>query len=483
LADTLQLRRRFFRLTAINILSNLTVPMAGLVDTALLGHLPDIRFLAGVALASLLFDYVYWSFGFLRMGTTGTTAQTVGRGEAAEAYRVLYRSLLLAATLGGLLLVLQVPIAELGFSLLSGAAPVEAAGRDYFFARILAAPATLANFAFLGWYLGREESGRALAMSAVANVVNVGLNWLFIVELGWAARGAGLATAASQYAMLATALGLLWRAVRQDFTAAREAEARQAEATDGLAEPGARGKAVRGDGVRRAEDGGGGAARWLPGWRRSAVFDRAKLVELVRLNTDILVRTLCLTTAFALFLNFSSLLGTAVLAANAILRRLFYLAAYSIDGAAFATESLAGILRGAGKGDALRRLNRLALTTGVGFSALFLAAYFAVPRQVMALLTNHADVATRAMALAPWLVPVLLVGAAAFVYDGLFLGLTAGRALRNSMLFSTFAVFLPVAALALCLESNPGLWLALSLFMAARAATLAWASRRLLGPT
>jgi MATE family multidrug resistance protein len=456
LADPLNLRRRFFRLTAINILSNLTVPMAGLVDTALLGHLPNIRFLAGVALASLVFDFVYWSFGFLRMGTTGTTAQTVGRGEAAETYRVLYRSLLLAGALGALLLLLQIPIAELAFRLLSGEAPVEAAGRDYFFARILGAPATLANFAFLGWYLGREESGRALAMSAVANVVNVVLNWLFIVELGWAARGAGLATACSQYAMLATAIFILRQATRQDFAATRHEE-------------GAAAAALR------------GAARWLPGWRRRAVFNRDRLVELVKLNTDILVRTLCLTTAFALFTNFSSLLGTAVLAANAILIRLFYLAAYSIDGAAFATESLAGILRGAGEGEALRRLNRLALATGVAFSGLFLAAYFAVPRQVMALLTNHEDVAARAMAMAPWLVPVLLAGAAAFVYDGLFLGLTAGRALRNSMLFSTFVVFLPVAVVALHLESNPGLWVALSLFMAARAGTLGWASRRLLG--
>jgi MATE family multidrug resistance protein len=475
LADPLALRRRFARLTAINILSNLTVPMAGLVDTALLGHLPDIRFLAGVALASLLFDYVYWSFGFLRMGTTGTTAQAVGRGETAETYRVLYRSLLLAAALGTLLLLLQRPLADLGFSLLSGEPPVEAAGRDYFFARILAAPATLANFAFLGWYLGREESGRALAMSAVANVVNVGLNWVFIVELGWASRGAGLATAASQYAMLATALGLLWRAVRRDHALAAADDVDRAGAGDarpGSTEPGGAGSAA----YPRA----GGLARWLPGWRRHAVFDRGKLLDLVRLNTDILVRTLCLTTAFALFMNFSSLLGTAVLAANAILIRLFYLAAYSIDGAAFATESLAGILRGAGEGGALRRLHRLAHATGLGFTALFLASYFAVPRQVMALLTNHHDVAARAMALAPWLIPVLLAGTAAFIYDGLFLGLTAGRALRNSMLVSTFVVFLPVAALALHLESNPGLWLAFSLFMAARAGTLGWASRRLL---
>jgi multidrug resistance protein, MATE family len=439
------LHRRFFRLTGINILSNLTVPVAGLVDTALLGHLPDIRFLAGVALTSLVFDYVYWSFGFLRMGTTGLTAQAVGRGEPAEVYRVLWRSLLLAAGLGALLLLLQRPLGDLGFLALSGTPPVEDAGRDYFFARIWAAPATLANFALLGWFLGREESGRALAMSAVANLVNVALNWIFIVELGLAARGAGLATMASQYAQLAAALLLLRAAVRKDFP-------------------------------RR--DGEAGPAR-LPGWSRAAVLDRRRLGDLVRLNRDILVRTLLLTSAFAVFTNFSSLLGTGVLAANAILIRLFYLAAYSIDGAAFATESLAGIFRGAGEAGGLRRLVRLSMLTGVGFAAVFLAVFYAVPRPILALLTDHRDVAERALAASPWLIPVLLAGAAAFVYDGLFLGLTAGRALRNSMLVSTFLVFLPAALAGLWLGSNTLLWLSMALFMTARAATLAWASRHL----
>lgn len=472
-SSNLQLRRRFLKLTGINILSNLTVPMAGLVDTALLGHLPDIRFLAGVALASLIFDFVYWSFGFLRMGTTGTTAQAVGRlgagGPAAarpsglvagmgEVYRVLYRSLLLAALLGAALLALQWPLGEAGFALLSGEGPVEAAGRDYFYARIWGAPATLANFALLGWFLGREESGRALVMSSVANFTNVLLNVWFILGLGLAAQGAGLATMASQYAQLGVGLWLLTRAARKD---------RGGEESTG----GAHRKGLR-------------PALWPPpGWDRPAILDRGRLGALVRLNADILVRTLCLTGAFALFINFSSLLGTTVLAANAILIRLFYLAAYSIDGAAFATESLAGIFRGSGQNAALRRLTRLAMVTGVGFAALFLAVLFLVPGPILALLTSHEDVAQRALGAAPWLVPVLLAGAAAFVYDGLFLGLTAGRALRNSMLLSTFAVFLPASLAALWLRSNPLLWLALSLFMIARTVTLAIASRDLLaGP-
>jgi MATE family multidrug resistance protein len=441
-SDQRSLPRRFFRLTGINILTNLTVPLAGLVDTALLGHLPDIRFLAGVALASLVFDVLYWSFGFLRMGTTGTTAQAVGRGDAAEVHRVLYRALVVALALGVALLALARPLGDLALLLLGGAPGVEAAGREYFAARIWGAPAALANFAFLGWFLGREESGRALAMSATANLVNLALDWLLIVELGMAAEGAGLATAASQYAQLAVALGLFAAMRRRDAAAA----------------------------------GGGG---WLPAWSRAGVFDRDSFAALFRLNRDILVRTLCLVAAFAVFTNTSSLLGTAVLAANAILLRLFNLASYSIDGAAFATESLAGVFRGAGDRLGLRRLNRLALATGAAFATLFVAVLFVAPGPVMALLTAHPDVAARAAAGLVWLAPVVLLGALAFVWDGLFLGLTAGRALRNSMLLS-LAVFLPVAALALAAESNALLWLAMVLFMVTRAATLGWASRALL---
>lgn len=440
--DQRSLPRRFFRLTGINILTNLTVPLAGLVDTALLGHLPDIRFLAGVALASLVFDVLYWSFGFLRMGTTGTAAQALGRGDAAEVHRVLYRSLAIALALGVALVALARPLGDLAFLLLGGAPGVEAAGREYFDARIWGAPAALANFAFLGWFLGREESGRALAMSATANLVNLVLDWLLIVELGMAARGAGLATMASQYAQLAVALGLFAAMRRRDAAAA-------------------------------------GGHRWLPAWSRAGVFDGDRFAALFRLNRDILVRTLCLVAAFAVFTNASSLLGTAVLAANAILLRLFNLASYSIDGAAFATESLAGIFRGAGDRGGLRRLNRLALATGAAFAALFVAVLFLAPGPVMALLTSHADIAARAAAGLAWLAPVVLLGALAFVWDGLFLGLTAGRALRNSMLLS-LAVFLPVAALALAVESNAVLWLAMVLFMATRAATLGRASRALL---
>ena len=413
-----------------NILANLTVPLVGLADTAMLGHLDDIRFLGGVALATILFDYIYWSLGFLRGATTGTTAQAVGAGREREVYRVLYRSLVLAAAIAALLLAAHVGIRELGFWLLSGETVVEAAGRDYFNARIWAAPATLANLAFLGWFLGREQSGRVLGLTAFANLTNVALNYVFILRLGWAARGAGVATAVSQWLMLALALIL--------FLGQRE---------------------------RR------------PSWRWSRILERRRMSKLLALNGDIFVRSLALATTFAVFTNFSSVFGTQILAANAILMRLFLFASFMVDGVAYAAESLAGVLRGARDLPALLRLERVSLAWGGAFVTAFLVVMTLLSGQVWALLTSHTTVRELAASYVTWLWPVLIFGYVAFVYDGLYMGLTDGRALRNSTLVAA-AVFLPLAFLARENVLPHLLWGAMVAFMAIRALTLGIAARR-----
>ncbi len=428
-----QLLVRFGRLTLLNIASNVTVPLASLVDTALLGHLSDVRYLAGVALGAILFEFVYWTFGFLRMGTTGSTAQAAGRRDREEEFLILYRGLLLALLLGLTILLLRVPLREAGFALLSGTPQVEAAGRDYFEARVWAAPATLANFVFLGWYLGRQQSGLALVMTILGNLANVGASYFFIAYLGLAARGAGLGTTLSQYFMLAVALALFLRQ---------------------------RGRAP---------------------WRGSAIWSPARVAELLRLNRDILIRTVALITAFALFTNFSSILGTTTLAANAILQRFQTLAAYLIDGAAFAAESLAGTFHGAGDRLSLDRLRRTALAVGAAFTLPFVAVFVLLPGPAVRLLTSQPETAALAQRYIVWLVPVVLIGSLAFIYDGIFLGLTAGRPLRNAMLVSTLLVFLPLAWAAVHLGSNHLLWGSMTAFMLARTATL-WCAERFLRP-
>ena len=430
--DQTNFHRRFFKLTALNILANITVPLVSLVDVGMLGHLPQIHFLAGVALSSILFDYIYWTFGFLRMGTTGITAQEKGKGNSSEIYQVLYRSLLFALGSSVLILFFYFPLREVGFFLLSGTPEVEEAGRAYFNARIWGAPAALCNFAFLGWYLGQERSDYVLLITVIANASNVILNYVFIVKMGLAASGAGLASMLSQYLMLLVAVIIFSRL----------------------------------DHAR------------LFCWKE--VLDKRKILSLFELNRDIVLRTLCLISAFAVFTNFSSVLGTHILAANAILVRLLMFASYLIDGAAFATESLAGIFIGAGSSRKLRNLVNLALWAGEIFALLFLVAVHIFSQHIFGILTSHSSVIELTLRYSFWLFPTLLFGACAYIYDGLFLVATAGKALRNCTIFSTAFGFFPMALVGLYSGNNDLLWMSLVVFMIARAGTLWKASGPLL---
>ncbi|MGM0576534.1 MAG: MATE family efflux transporter [Myxococcota bacterium] len=419
------LLRRFTRLAAFNVLSNLTVPLAGLLDTAFLGHLEEIRHLAGVALGTVLFDYVYWTFGFLRMGTTGLTAQASGRGDRDEVVLVALRGAALALAVASALLLLQVPLGDVGFAILRGAPEVEAAGRAYWDARIWGAPATLLNYVLIGWFLGREQGGRVLVLASVANGANALLDWLFIVRLDMGAAGAGAATAASQ--ALAALVGVA------------------------LAAPAFRGA--------------------HPLLRR--VFDRRALHAMVALNRDIFIRTFMLISTFAAFTNLSSALGTTVLAANAVIQRVITLAAYVVDGLAFATESVAGASYAEQRYAMVARTLRLAITSGVVVGLAVAALFVAFPGPLFGLLTNHPEVLQRIERLAPWLLPVLAAGSASYILDGYFIGLTRGPDLRRAMITSALVGFAPAAAAAWFLRSNHVLWLALLLFTVARVVTLA----------
>lgn len=436
------LGRRFLRLAVFNILSNISVPLAGLIDTAMLGQLDDIAYLSGVSLGAVLFSYVYWTFGFLRMGATGETAQAAGRRDAPEEYHVLYRSVAIALAIAAAILILQGPIRAMGFGLMAGAPAVKAAGEAYFNARIWAAPATLTGFVFLGWFLGREQSGRVLWITLVSNLANVGLNYVFILELGWASYGAGLATALSQYLALAVALALFWQTRRS---------------------------------LRRASPEVHAASR--P--QRSLLLNAERLRRLFGLNRDIMIRTFALVSSFALFTNFSAELGVAILAANTILLRFLELAAYLIDGAAFADESLAGVFKGEQNLQGLKRLIRLSLWSGFAFAALFFAPLLLAPKTIFGWMTVHEAVIALLLRYDIMLIPALIFGAAAFIFDGVFIGLTEGKALRNTMLIS-FAAFLAPALYGLHVEENVWLWIAMVAFMAARAIGLGIALQMLL---
>ena len=417
---------RFWRLAIVNILSNLTVPLASLVDTAFLGHLTEISHLAGVAIATVLFNYIYWTFGFLRMGTTGLTAQARGRESAEEVILILLRNVAIALAIGLVILVFQQPIREVGFTLLQADFAVIEAGRDYYNALIYGAPATLINFVLFGWFLGKESASKVLLLSAVSKGVNIVFDYLFIVRWGQESAGAGAATAISQYVTLLLGLIFVLREIPW--------------------------KVLQAYGHK--------------------VLNLSAFKATFSLNRDILIRTLALVSTFAVFTNLSATIGTGVLAANTLLLQIVTLSAYFIDGIAFATESIAGNLHGQGKKDRLVSLLKLAgsssLLAGFGFATIFCL----FPQKLFGLLTNHSEIIVGVVDYVWWLFPILGFGSIAYMLDGYFLGLTAGKVLRQSTLIAASFGFAPMAIAAWHWQTNNLLWLALALFMATRSITL-----------
>ncbi len=416
-------RTRFWRLAAVNVLSNLMVPLASLIDTAFLGHLSEIRYLAGVAIASVLFNYIYWTFGFLRMGTTGVTAQARGRGEADLVIVTLLRNAAIALAISIIILVLQQPIREVGFTLLRAEPEVIEAGRAYYNALIWGAPATLLNFVLFGWLLGKEQAGLVLILSLVSKGTNIILDYLFIVIWQQQSAGAGAATAISQFVTLILGLILIWRELPK-----RPLQHR--------------------------------------------IFELSALKAVFALNKDILIRTLALITTFAVFTNLSATMGTGILASNTLLLQVVTLAAYFIDGIAFATESIAGNLQGQGASHQLIPLLKLAGGSSLLAGLSFAIAFGLFPQFLFSLLTNHSEVIAQINNYVWWLLPILSFGSIAYMLDGYFLGLTAGKILRQSTLIAALLGFAPVAIAAWYFQVNHLLWLALTVFMILRSITL-----------
>jgi MATE family multidrug resistance protein len=429
-------RRRFWRLAIVNVISNLMVPLASLVDVAFLGHLTEIRHLAGVAIATVLFNYIYWTFGFLRMGTTGLTAQARGRGDTQVELLILLRHGAIALVIGTIILALQQPLREIGFTLLQADPEVLQAGRSYYNALIWGAPATLLNFVLFGWWLGREQGKEVLLISVVNSGANIVLDYLFVVRWEYSSAGAGAATALSQVITLIMGLILVYHELR--------------------------GREIFGEGK-------GNLMRLS-----KEIWELSALKAAFDLNKDILLRTLALVSTFALFTNLSATMGTTTLAGNTLLLQVVTLAAYFIDGVAFATESMAGNLQGQGKKAQLLPLLKLAgsvsLLSGLGFAVVFNL----FPLSLFGLLTSHSKVIQQIQHYLWWLFPVLGFGAIAYMLDGYFLGLTAGKILRQSTLSAAVIGFAPMAISAWYWQTNHLLWLALTLFMATRSVTLGW---------
>ncbi len=413
---------RFLRLAVANSFSNLMVPLASLVDAAFLGHLADIDYLAGVALSSVLFSLVYGTVKFLRLGTTGLTAQAQGRSDQDEVLLTLLRNGLIGLVIGLIILLLQQPLREIGFTLLSATPSVLESGIDYYNARIWGVPAVLINFVLIGWFMGREQGTKVLVLSAVANGGNVILDYLFIIIWKYESAGAGLATAASQYLMLL--VGLIFIIF--------EGWLLQIPAVVGR------------------------------------IFDTNALKVIFKLNADLFLARLTFILTCSLFTAISASLGTLVLAANTLLLQVLYLAADFVDGLSFATESLAGNLRGASANEQLAPLLKMTGGVNLGIGLIAALMFILFPDPVFGVLTNHGEVIQEIHRYFLWLLPVLGCWCLTISLNGYFLGLTEGTIIRNSIVSGTLIGFLPAALVAWQFDNAQILWLALLLFLVVR---------------
>lgn len=417
---------RVLRLAGPIVLSNISTPLLGLSDMVIIGRIPDPAALGAVALGATIFNFVYWGFGFLRMGTTGLTAQALGEENAEEVSANLARALLVASIIGVSLILLQYPIGLIAFALLKGSAEVQSLAHGFYSIRIWSAPFTLANFALLGWFIGRQKAKTALALQLFMNLTNIALNIAFVVGLGWGVRGVAAGTVIAECTAALLGFYLAWSALRHD-----------------------------------------GPQQWV----RARILDARQIARMLTVNRDIMLRTFCLIFAFAFFTSQGARAGDVTLAANAVLGQFIAFSAFLLDAFCAATEALVGQSIGARNREALDRTVKVT-SLWAGLTALAMTAFlFAAGPFIITLLTTSPDVRVAATRYLPWaaVAPVLAVWC--FLLDGIFIGATRSVEMRNAM-FAALAIFLASWWVLASAYGNHGLWAALLIFYVARSITL-----------
>ncbi|HXV07514.1 MAG TPA: MATE family efflux transporter [Burkholderiales bacterium] len=406
------------------MISNVSTPLLGVVDTAVVGQAPDPAYIGAVALGALVFNFVFWGFGCLRMGTTGLTAQALGAGDAAELRASLGRAALIAAAVGAGLIALQWPIREAAFALLEGSPRVEDLARGYFDLRIWAAPATLLNYALLGWFIGLGRARIALALQLLLNFSNMALDAFFVLVLDMGVHGVALGTVLAETAAAAAGLSVAARHLR----------------------------------------------RFGGRWDRERLLAGDRLRRMIAVNGDIMVRSAALILAFVWFMAQGAKQGDEILAANAVLMHFIAVAAFFLDGLAFAAEALVGRAVGAAERAGLLAAARITTWWAAGVALLASIVFALLGPGIVDLLAVDEGVRATARAYLPWAAFGPLVGVWCFQLDGIFIGATRTAQMRNAGLAS-LAIFL-AAWWALQPFGNHGLWAALYVHYAARALTL-----------
>jgi len=417
--------RKVWVLAGPIILSNISVPLVGAVDTAVVGHLPEPHSIGAVALGALIFSFLYWGFSFLRMGTTGFIAQAYGAGDWNRLGDTTLRVLLLALVLGLISILAASPLIELVLFLIDSSDRVEILAGDYAAIRIFSAPAVLCVFAFTGIFIGMHNTRAAFVLMLMLNITNVLLDLLFVLGFGWGVEGVALASVIAEYLAMFAGLFLLRIPVR-----------------DALAR-----------------------------YDRTRLLERAALVSLFAANSNIFIRTLCLLFAFSYFTAKSAGQGEVILAANAILIHLQSIMAYALDGFAHAVEALAGSAYGARRLKIFRRAVLLTSIWAAIVAVLISLGYWLAGELIISLFTNIDSVIQASLRYLPWMIVAPVISVWSFQLDGIFIGTGHTREMRNAMILSLLA-YLILLQWAIPAFGNHGLFLGLSVFMLLRMLSL-----------
>ncbi len=424
------MNKKIWRLAIPSIVSNVTVPLLGLVDLAIVGHLGSAAFIGAIAVGGMLFNILYWLFGFLRMGTSGLTSQAFGRRDLREAFLVLTRAVLVGLAAGGLILVAHPLIRWGAFAVLETSGEVARWASLYFSIGVWGAPAVLALYGFMGWFVGMQNSRFPMFIAIVQNLVNITASLVLVFGCGMRVEGVALGTVIAQYAGLLMAVGLAWRYY--------------------------------------------GRLWFRPTWQTVGAGVR----RFFSVNKDIFFRTLCLVCVTTFFTSTGARQGDLILAVNTLIMQLFTLFSYIMDGFAYAAEALAGRFVGARDREALRRCVRALFVWGVGAAALFTMTYGLSGRSFLSLLTDDQAVIAAAGDYWFWALAIPACGFSAFLWDGIFIGATATRQMLYAMLTASLLFFILYYSL-FGLWGNHALWLAFLTYLLSRGLAQAWLWRRI----
>jgi MATE family multidrug resistance protein len=416
------LNRSILKLAIPNIISNITVPLLGFVDMMLMGHQDSIAYIGAIGLGGTIFSVMYSIFSFMRAGTTGFTAQAYGANDRTEIAYSLYRSLCIALIATILVLSLQDAVEWLSMKLLNGSEEVLAYTSTYFHVRIWAAPAVLCLYAFNGWYIGMQNTTIPMIIAILTNVVNIILSVIFVNVMGMGVQGVALGTVIAQYCGLLTAIIFLFAKFR----------------------------------------------RHLISIRSILLFEKDKIKRFFKVNADFMIRSILLVLSIAFFNNQSAKLGDDMLAVNMILMQFFYIFSYFTDGFAYAGEALVGRFTGAHDAKQLHQTVKLLFLWGFLIALPFTVLYALFPDWFIGLVSDQLDIIPMAQPYHIYLAAIPLITFTAFLWDGVYIGATAARAIRNTMLISAIGVFLPATLLLMPRFGNHGLWVAFLMFMVAR---------------